>query len=274
MLWSLAIASGLTVIAILYVRRSRSRPAFSVVSKASCVNDRPAPGSAEPYKDEAAEADRARSRAPDISPTITATLPVQPSGTTNATRWAVIALLTVLSSVAIYNAFLSYRIDRATNQLLAHSPQAAGPGAAAATQEQQRAWIGLSVSKVYPLTRVGGGFVISLQNVGRTPALQASVTDYVVIEDLHHLTGAQEATSHSPMSLGTLAPGSGFNTDVWFKTSPDALSGLSGGEIRAVNYAVVTYQDIFHRTHTTQSCFYWHGGLPAPLPCEGFNTLQ
>ncbi len=69
-------------------------------------------------------------------------------------------------------------------------------------------------------------------------------------------------------------PGSEFDTDVSFRTSPEGVTSLAQGKVRAVNYALITYEDIYHRRHAIHSCFYWHGELHTPLPCEGFNTVE
>jgi len=139
---------------------------------------------------------------------------------------------------------------------------------------EQRPWVGLSRPAVSALSQTGGGFVIHLKNSGRTPALNVLITDYVMIESLADLTGVQEPNSSHPLAAGTLLPDENFETNIWFKTSPEGVAGLAQGQVRAVNYAWITYEDIFHQRHTTQSCFYWHGGMQAPSPCERFNTVE
>ena len=289
--WKLGIASGLVAIAALWVRRVK-REATPDELSARLVNDGSERGTFKSRKDEPAkraaeppaEAKRAESlgranararlSARETGANATATLPIRPAGAKKATQLAVAVCLGLLTLSAAYNAVQLYRINRSTDLLLAAPPQSASVDAAESTELEQRAWIGISLPQTHPLTSDGGGFGVELRNFGKTPAVQTLVTDYVVIEGLDELTGAQEASSYRPLPVGTLMPGSAFATDVRFKTSAEGVHSLSTGKVRVVNYALVTYEDVFHRKHTTRACFYWHGGLLAPLPCENFNTAD
>ena len=290
--WKLGIASGLVAIAALWVRRAKPAPTPGVKSKDRLVNDTSAPCAVEPKKDEPAEGlanppakakpvesaaglnDREPFSAPPIGANVTARLPIKSFLALKAAICTVVVCLVVLAVTAVYNAAQTYGINRSISRLLAIAPQLTWAAAEGPMQMEQRAWIGFSPPQTHPLISDGGGFGIELRNFGRTPALQTLVTDYVVIEELDKLTGAQETPSYHPVNVGTLMPGNAFATEVRFKTSAEGVQSLSAGKVRVVNYAVVTYEDIFHRKHTSRSCFYWHGGLPAPLPCEDFNTAD
>jgi len=191
-----------------------------------------------------------------------------------ATEWIMAVSMLVLSLAAVYYAVTANSYNRSQYQLIASSSQAALSAAEESLRADQRAWVGLTPPTAYPLGKEGGGFAIKLQNFGKTPARNVLITDYVVIEDLDQLSGIQEAASSRPVAVGILMPGNEFETSVWFKTSPEGVSSVAQGKVRAVNYALITYEDIFHRKHTTQSCFYWQGGLHMPLPCGGFNTAE
>ena len=291
-MWKLGIASGLVAVAVFGMRRSARGAKTGVASKAHVVNGSSAPGSDEGENNHPAESgskrfavrnrqdsvggpnDRPLLAVPAIAFNVTGTVPIKLSRAMKALGWVVTVSLMVLLFTAVFNAVQSNFTNRSPDRLSSDSPQAALPGEEAPSQAEQRAWIGVSLPKAYPLTKEGGGFAIELRNFGKTPALQVSVTDVVVIEELDRLTGAQDAASHRPVAVGTLIPGGGFATDIWFKTNAEGVAGLSEGKVRAVNYSWVTYEDIFHRMHTTRSCSYWRAGLPAPLPCEGFNTLE
>jgi len=136
----------------------------------------------------------------------------------------------------------------------------------------QRAWVGLTEATVRPLTASGGGFTIKLQNTGKTPALDLQVADVATIEDLDQAAPAQEPNVTA--SAGTLMPGAVYTTDVWFTTSPDAVSGLTRDRLRAANYVYVTYKDVFQKTHATKACFYWRKSLPRVKPCDSYNELN
>jgi hypothetical protein len=138
----------------------------------------------------------------------------------------------------------------------------------------QRAWIGLTEATVQPLTLEGGGFTIKLQNTGKTPALDVQVSDVITVEEIGEAAGIREPGPSAGNSAGTLMPGAGYTTDVWFKTSSDVASSLTHDQLRAVNFVRVTYKDIFQVPHVTKVCFYWHSSLPRVKPCDSYNEVN
>jgi hypothetical protein len=290
--WRLGIASGLIAIGAISVRLAKRGPKSGVMYKRRPVNDGSVPFALESKKDESGKsvarrfgaAKRVESRSgftdppplsvPENGANASPAFSITPSRTTTRTIVAIAVSLVLLALTAVYNAVELYRVYRLTTRLLTDTPHVVSAGAEEARQIEQRAWVGVSLPQTYPLTNDGGGFGIELRNYGKTPALQTFVTDYVVIEELDKLTGAPEAASDRPATVGTLMPGSAFTTDVRFKTIAEGIHSLSTGRMRVVNYALVTYEDIFHRKHTSRSCFYWHRGLLAALPCEDFNTTE
>ncbi len=141
-------------------------------------------------------------------------------------------------------------------------------------QTDQRAWVGLTEAVVQPLTASGGGFTIKLQNTGKTPALDLQISDIITIEDINQLADLEEPNMTALSSAGTLMPGAVYTTDVWFKTSPDAVSSLTHDQLGAVNFIRLTYKDVFQRPHSTKVCFYWRSGLSRVKPCDGYNELN
>lgn len=290
-LWSLAAAFGLLGGAVFCSRRSKRERSLGVMNGAH-----PVTGASVPLRDELphikrdkrganAHAERPtpsifpgsndETRAPMLEPAKPETFwPGQefrrPAKTTD---WIIAISLLVLSLTAAYYTVMSTGRNR-------YRPQASAiPATLAVTdkagQAEQQAWVGLLLPTASPLSREGGGFAIKLRNFGQTPALKVLIADNVVIEDLDQPSGAQATVpDRSPMAAGTLMPGSEFATDIGFRTTPEGIISLAQGKVRAVNYALITYEDIYHRRHTTRSCFYWHGGLHTPLPCQEFNTVE
>jgi type II secretory pathway pseudopilin PulG len=138
----------------------------------------------------------------------------------------------------------------------------------------QRPWIGLTETTVQPLTRNGGGFTIKLQNTGKTPAVDLHISAAVRVEDISQAADLQAPDFASGDSAGTLMPGAAYTTDVWYKTSPDAMSGLARDELRVVNFVRVTYQDVYKGLHATKICFYWNSSLSRVKLCNGYNELN
>src|SRR5208337_1737044 len=264
-MWCLGSSLALGISAVLFGRRSNRRTSPGVASQAVAVDPTASAGDSS-HELPVPSREPAKAGTP---------LPVQKSfRSTRTTDWIIAASMMAVALAAGDFAVKSDRYNRSQYQFMASSAQTAVSVAEESIQTDQRAWVGLPLPAAYPLSKEGGGFVIKLQNFGKTPARNVLISDYVIIEELDQLSGMQEAASHGPMAAGTLMPGNGFSTEVRFKTSPEGVVSLAQGKVRAVNYALITYEDIFHRRHTTQSCFYWYGGLPMPLPCEKFNSVE
>ena len=263
-MWCLGSSLALGMSAVLFGRRS-NRTSAGVAGRELAVDPTPSAGDS---SHELPGLGREPAKAGTPSPV------QKPFRTTRTTDWIIAASMMVLSLAVLDYAVKSDGYNRSQYQFMASSSQTAASVAEESMQTDQRAWVGLAPPAAYPLSREGGGFVIRLQNFGKTPARNVLVSDYVIIEELDQLSGMQEGASHGPMAAGTLMPGNGFSTEVRFKTSPEGVVSLAQGKVRAVNYALITYEDIFHHRHTTQSCSYWHGGLPMPLPCEKFNSVE
>ena len=183
-----------------------------------------------------------------------------------ATDWIVSACMVVLAVTAVYFALKSNEYHRARQQILVNSASDVfRRGGLDRCRSAALDWTD-AAHRLLICPSAGGGFAIKLQNFGKTPALNVLITDYVSIEDLVQLTGMQEVANSTLLTAGTLMPDDRFDTNVWFKMSQEGLTSLARGKVRAVNYAQITYEDVFHHKHTTQSCFYWHGGLQTPLP--------
>src|SRR5271167_2785844 len=138
----------------------------------------------------------------------------------------------------------------------------------------QRPWIGLTEATLQPLTRNGGGFTIKLQNTGRTPAVDIHISADVRVEDIGQAADLRAPAPASGDSAGTLMPGAAHTTDIWFKTSPDVMSGLARDELRVVNFVRVTYKDMHEGLHATNICFYWNSSLSRVKLCNGYNDLN
>ena len=138
----------------------------------------------------------------------------------------------------------------------------------------QRPWIGLTEATVQPLTRNGGGFNIKLQNTGKTPAVDLRISAAVRVEDIAQAADPQALDPVSGDSAGTLMPGAAYATDIWFKTSPGAMSALARDELRVVNFVRVNYKDVDGGLHATKICFYWNSSLSRVKPCDGYNDLN
>jgi len=195
-----------------------------------------------------------------------------PSAQRRVTSWiTAVGALVAAVAVLAFGISLERQLGKLHTQLV-QSAEATTRIMQDGMRTDQRAWVGLTEATVHPLTANGGGFTIKLQNTGKTPALDLQVADVATIEDLDQAGPQQEPNVSA--SAGTLMPGGVYTTDVWFTTSPDAVSGLTKDRLRAANYIYVTYKDVFQKSHATKACFYWRKSLPRVKPCDSYNELN
>jgi hypothetical protein len=139
---------------------------------------------------------------------------------------------------------------------------------------ERRARVRLTEATVQPLSPDGGGFTITLQNTGETAALDLQVSAGITLEDDDQPAGLQKPNITAHCSAGTLMPGAVYTTNVWFRTSSDAMYGLTHDQLRAVNFIRISYEDVLQRSNAAEACFYWRSSLSAVKPCEGNNELN
>ncbi len=188
------------------------------------------------------------------------------------TFW-IAAIIAFVTAVAMVGFGISlHRQMKKLSADVTQSSEANQQAIEAGIQRDQRAWVGLAEATVHPLADGGGGFTIKFENTGKTPALDMQFADVITIEDTDQVAPSQEPNITA--AAGTLMPGATYSADVWFKTSPEVVTGLTRGKLRAANYVYVTYKDIFKQTHITKACFYWHGGLVKPKACDRYNELN
>ena len=190
-----------------------------------------------------------------------------------ATDWiTAVATMTMTVAVTCFGIAFQKQIKNATAQLTqSETSMRAMQGRVRA---DERAWVGLIEAVAQPLTANGGGFTIKLQNTGKTPALDLQISDVITIADIDQSAELPEQNITARNPAGTLMPGAVFTTDVWFKTSPDAVSSLTHDQLSAVNFIHITYKDVFQAPHTTKVCFYWRSSLPRVKPCGAYNELN
>ncbi len=189
------------------------------------------------------------------------------------TVW-IAAMGAVVAVAAIYFGIsMETRIRRIDSQL-ARMSDGRSLARQGGIETDQQAWVGLVGATLQPLTSDGGGFTITLQNTGKTAALDLQISDVVTIEDRDQSAGLHKPNITAHCSAGTLMPGAMYTTNVWFRTSSDAVSGLTHDQLRAVNFIRITYKDVFQQSNAADACFYWRSSLPGVKPCEGYNELN
>ena len=180
--------------------------------------------------------------------------------------------LVVLTGILLAVVIPDSRNREMGSQVFSQPLAAVSPSATPPTSPQPALSIAILQSRPPEGTR--GGFRLVLRNLSDTPALETFVTDYVTIEEPDKRTGERDAPSYQPIAVGTLLPGDAYASDVWFQTSAEGVRSVVAGKMRVVNYALITYEDPLRARHVKRTCFYWRGGLDAPLPCELPNAEE
>lgn len=144
---------------------------------------------------------------------------------------------------------------------------------AATTREMlhmdQRPWVGLSRATLHPLDAAGGGITIQISNTGKSPALNVRIQHVIRVVEYDEEPDRTVVDTAPVQAAGMLMPGSEFNANGWLRTSPAMVEAIRSGKARPVSVLLVTYDDIYQQSHSTQQCFFWRAGQDLLLPCKG-----
>jgi len=198
--------------------------------------------------------------------------PGHPAGHyTGISNW-IVAVGLVL--VALTLSYMSLQL-REQRQVLSEQLQQLLRATQESRQLEQRPWVGIADAVPQPLTATGGTFNITLQNFGKTPAIDVHASGYVVLQDSPEISLSNEETAHPvQLSAGSLSPGAVQKSAVEFRIPLASVAALYRNQVYAVLHVSVTYKDVFQAAHTTQSCFYWQPNLRGAQACEGHNTVN
>jgi hypothetical protein len=125
-----------------------------------------------------------------------------------------------------------------------------------------------------PLLPNGGGFTVKVQNTGMTPAFDVQLSAVITFADSEKPSETETPNLGAVTPLGTLLPGAAYTTDVWFRTSPEAVRGILDHQQRAVGFLWISYTDVFKTPHSSRTCFFWNPDLKSVKPCETFNEMN
>ena len=181
------------------------------------------------------------------------------------------ALLVVIL-VVFFGVTLSRRLRALTEAH--HGSQSAALALQQLTRTEQRAWVGMMEAVPLPLRPNGGGFTVKVQNTGKTPAFDVQFSAVITFADNEKLSEAETPDMGHGTPLGTLLPGASYTTDVFFRTSPEAVRALVNHQQRAVGLLWMGYTDVFNTPRSSRTCFYWYPDLKSVKPCETFHEMN
>lgn len=176
----------------------------------------------------------------------------------------------ILISIVVFGATLARRLTALINAQ--RDSQSTALAAQQLSRTEQRAWVGMMDAVPMPLRSDGGGFAVKMQNTGWTPAFDVRFSAVITLagnDTLMEAEGRGAATT-----FGILLPGEAYQTEVSFRTSPEAVKALVKHTQRAVGWLWMNYTDVFGTPHSSRSCFYWYPDLKSVKPCEAFNEMK
>jgi hypothetical protein len=185
------------------------------------------------------------------------------------------AVATAVIAVAVsYLAMQTRKQAQVLTDELARSSEAFLRAGEGTRRLEQRPWVGVADAVAQPLTATGGGFIFTLQNSGKTPALDVHFSGNVMLGDSLQLPTANEATAPVQWSAGVFFPGAVHKTVLEFRVPLASVAALYRNQVRAVAHISISYKDVFQGSHTTQSCFYWQPSLRDVEACDQDNNLN
>lgn len=179
--------------------------------------------------------------------------------------------LILIAGMLVQNIQLA-RQERTLNQLLQDGSNLASTLSEARGQEL-RPWITLSDLVPQPLSTAPGSFAVALQNTGKTPALNVKIAATAQVTDTPNAGGLPPIGPVNRVS-GTLFPGSQFRTVLDFQPSQAVFAALFRGRGQLEVHVNVSYEDVQHHSHVTQSCWHWRPALRQMEPCSSFGAVN
>jgi len=187
-------------------------------------------------------------------------------------NWIAAVATAVIALAVLYLAIQIRKQAQILTDELAKSSEALVRAGEETRRLEQRPWVGVADAVAQPLTRTGGAFTLTLQNSGKTPALDVHFSGSVMLGDSPQLTAANEATAPVQWSTGMFFPGAVHKTVLEFRVPLASVAALYRNQVRAIVHVSITYRDVFQGSHTTQSCFYWQPSLPDVQACGQYNV--
>jgi len=133
----------------------------------------------------------------------------------------------------------------------------------------QRPWVGLLRATPHPLDAAGGGITIQISNTGKSPALNVRIRQVIRVVESDEEPDTRGVETAPMQAAGMLMPGAEFTTKAWLRTSPSMVVAIRTGKARTVSVLLVTYDDIYQQSHSTEQCFFWQAGQELLSPCQG-----
>ncbi len=138
---------------------------------------------------------------------------------------------------------------------------------------EQRPWVAINDPVPLSLTTAPGSFAVSLQNSGKTPAVGVKVAANVQLGSLP-AGFANQTVPQVSRTAGTLFPAAQYRTVLDFRFPPGVLAAIYRAQGKVELHVNVTYEDILHGAHVTQSCWTWQPALRSMEPCDGFGQVN
>jgi hypothetical protein len=190
----------------------------------------------------------------------------------NPITWIMVTGFLLLGAGIVLQNIQLERQDRTLSQLVEGTSKLAASLSDSRVQEQ-RPWVTISDPIPQSLSVAPGSFAVSLQNTGKTPAADVKVAATAQVIEVANAS-ALPAIAPVSRAAGTLFPRSQFRTVLDFQPSPAAFTALFRGQGRMEVRVNVSYTDVQHNAHVTQSCWHWRPALRQMEPCASFGAVN
>jgi len=105
--------------------------------------------------------------------------------------------------------------------------------------------------------------------MGKSPALNVRIRQVIRVVEYDEEPDTRGVETAPVQAAGMLMPGAEFTTKAWLRASPTMVAAIRSGKVRTVSVLLVTYDDIYQQSHSTQQCFFWQISQDLLSPCEG-----
>lgn len=154
------------------------------------------------------------------------------------------------------------------------------------SRRDQRAWVG-PIDIIHPSHKDGSRtvfvkegdrptFGVIVTNSGKTPALKVTPLQRMVVSFTKEPLIIRYNQPRTKPSIGVLQPNAKLllETDKTEPFTKEIISRLESGQVTLYVFGIITYEDIFKRSHKTTFCMYMSSDLSSMKICETYNDAD
>jgi hypothetical protein len=164
----------------------------------------------------------------------------------------------------------------AQEKRIANSAQSALNASIATARFDQRAWVGpVAIREPNFSPRQDLSVIVEIGNSGKTPALRFGNLIQIQFVGAGATFNPIYAPPPTKGSVSVLQPGMHVTVNTpTIAITQTQIDALKQDRMRLYIYGILTYADVFAKSHTTRFCAYFSGDLSGATSCDTYNEAN